>query len=86
MPRKMVAGHWLVPPMHIALLDAARIHDSFWHALREEGWAGRLPPNALIISGPSKTADIEQTLAYGVHGPKRLVVVAVTGAGDALSA
>ena len=30
-----------------------------------------------MISGPSKTADIEQTLAYGVHGPKRLVVVLV---------
>ncbi len=67
----------LVPPMHIALLDASRIHDSLWHALREERWAGRLPPNALLVSGPSKTADIEQTLAYGVHGPKRLVVVAV---------
>jgi L-lactate dehydrogenase complex protein LldG len=68
----------LVPPVHLALLDPARIHGSFWHAIREEGWAGRMPPNALLVSGPSKTADIEQTLAYGVHGPKRLVVVAVT--------
>jgi len=70
----------LVPPVHVALLDTARIHDSFWHALRAERWAGRMPPNALLVSGPSKTADIEQTLAYGVHGPKRLVVVAVQGA------
>jgi L-lactate dehydrogenase complex protein LldG len=67
----------LVPPVHLALLDAARIHDSFWQAIRDEGWAGRMPANALLVSGPSKTADIEQTLAYGVHGPKRLVVVAV---------
>lgn len=67
----------LVPPVHLALLDTSRIHDSFWHAMRSERWAGRMPPNALLVSGPSKTADIEQTLAYGVHGPKRLVVVAV---------
>jgi L-lactate dehydrogenase complex protein LldG len=67
----------LVPPVHLALLDVSRIHDSFWHAMRAERWAERMPPNALLVSGPSKTADIEQTLAYGVHGPKRLVVVAV---------
>ncbi len=67
----------LVPPVHLALLDRAHIHDSFWQAIRDGGWAGRMPANALLVSGPSKTADIEQTLAYGVHGPKRLIVVAV---------
>jgi L-lactate dehydrogenase complex protein LldG len=67
----------LVPPIHLALLDADRIFDTFWDALRSQGWAAGMPPNALLVSGPSKTADIEQTLAYGVHGPKRLVVVAV---------
>jgi L-lactate dehydrogenase complex protein LldG len=67
----------LVPPVHLALLDTAEIFDTFWHAMREQGWAGAMPANALLVSGPSKTADIEQTLAYGVHGPKRLVVVAI---------
>ncbi len=67
----------LVPPVHLALLHAGAIHDTFWDALRSQGWAAAMPPNALLISGPSKTADIEQTLAYGVHGPKRLIVVAV---------
>jgi L-lactate dehydrogenase complex protein LldG len=67
----------LVPPIHIALLRASTIQDSFWSAVRSLGWAKNLPPNALMISGPSKTADIEQTLAYGVHGPKRLIVVLV---------
>ncbi len=67
----------LVPPVHLALLYTDTISDTFWQAMRSEGWSAGLPPNALLISGPSKTADIEQTLAYGVHGPKRLIVVAV---------
>ncbi len=67
----------LVPPIHIALLRASTIQDSFWSAVKNLGWGRSLPPNALLISGPSKTADIEQTLAYGVHGPKRLIVVLV---------
>jgi L-lactate dehydrogenase complex protein LldG len=67
----------LVPPIHIALLRASTIQNSFWSAVKALGWGRSLPPNALLISGPSKTADIEQTLAYGVHGPKRLIVVLV---------
>jgi len=65
----------LVPPMHLALLDGNAIRDTLDDALRDQRWAAQMPPNALLISGPSKTADIEQTLAYGVHGPKRLIVV-----------
>lgn len=67
----------LVPHIHIALLRADRLYDTFWQVMRENRWAEGMPTNALLISGPSKTADIEQTLAYGVHGPKRLVVVVV---------
>ena len=40
-------------------------------------WSDKMPTNALLISGPSKSADIEQTLAYGVHGPKELVVLLI---------
>ena len=36
-----------------------------------------LPTNALLISGPSKTSDIQQTLAYGAHGPRALVLLLV---------
>jgi L-lactate dehydrogenase complex protein LldG len=67
----------LVPPIHIAMLRSSTIHNTFWSAIKALGWGRALPPNALLISGPSKTADIEQTLAYGVHGPKRLIVVLV---------
>ena len=65
----------LVPPVHIALLRADRVFDTLLQAFRELGWNREPPANALVISGPSKTADIEQTLAYGVHGPRRLIVV-----------
>lgn len=65
----------LVPPLHIAVLDADTIEDTFFDVLESHDWATRMPTNALLISGPSKTADIEQTLAYGVHGPRELVVL-----------
>jgi L-lactate dehydrogenase complex protein LldG len=65
----------LVPPLHFVLLDAATIHADLDAAHRAEGWSGALPTNALLICGPSKTADIQQTLAYGAHGPKELVVL-----------
>ncbi len=65
----------LVPPVHIVLVDAGTIHATFFDALQAENWAAGLPTNALLISSPSKTADIQQTLAYGAHGPKELVVL-----------
>ena len=59
----------------LLVLDAGKIHNTFHEAMQAEGWANSLPTNALLISGPSKTADIQQTLAYGAHGPKELVVL-----------
>lgn len=67
----------LVPPVHIVLLDAAKIYNTFYEAMQREGWVNGLPTNSLLISGPSKTADIQQTLAYGAHGPKELVVLLI---------
>ena len=65
----------LVPPVHFALLKASEIHDNFYEVQRKQRWAEGMPTNALLVSGPSKTADIEQVLAYGAHGPKDLVVL-----------
>lgn len=67
----------LVPPIHIAVLEADQIYATFLEALRLQRWSSGMPTNALLVSGPSKTADIEQTLAYGVHGPKELIVLVV---------
>jgi L-lactate dehydrogenase complex protein LldG len=65
----------LVPPVHFVLLDSAHIHADLHSAMLAEDWKDGLPTNALLISGPSKTADIQQTLAYGAHGPRELVVL-----------
>lgn len=67
----------LLPPVHVVLLPTGRlVADIFaWVAQQERP----LPANVTYISGPSKTADIEQTLEIGVHGPRRLVVILYNG-------
>ena len=65
----------LVPSIHIAVLDAESIFNTFCEAIQTQNWPEKIPTNVLLISGPSKTADIELVLAFGVHGPKELVVL-----------
>lgn len=67
----------LVPPCHIALLAASTITDNLAGLVAVGRWQQAMPTNLLLVSGPSKTADIQQTLAYGAHGPSRLLVVLV---------
>lgn len=66
----------LLPPIHIALVPASKLTtDLFtWAAARPQTAP---PANTVFISGPSKTADIEQTMAIGVHGPKRFIVILI---------
>jgi L-lactate dehydrogenase complex protein LldG len=67
----------LVPPVHVAVLYASELYTTFHEAMTAQRWHESMPTNALLVSGPSKTADIEQTLAYGVHGPKELIVLVI---------
>jgi L-lactate dehydrogenase complex protein LldG len=67
----------LVPPIHIAILQADKIYNSLAEVMQKENWSANMPTNAFLISGPSKTADIELVLAFGVHGPKELIVLVV---------
>lgn len=65
----------LLPELHIAIVKASRMLWSVEEALQLE--AVRAASAAVLISGPSRTADIEMTLTIGVHGPKELIVYVV---------
>ena len=65
----------LVPPVHFVIVDANKLHADFASLITAQQWQDKLPTNVVFISGPSKTADIQQTLAYGAHGPKALIVL-----------
>ncbi|MBF0803869.1 MULTISPECIES: lactate utilization protein C [unclassified Neisseria] len=67
----------LVPPVHICLFDAVKMYNDFYSAMQGENMAAGMPTNVVLVSGPSKTADIQLTLAYGAHGPRDMVVLAV---------
>lgn len=67
----------LVPPLHIALVFEDDLIANFQALVEQRRWQGGMPTNLLLVSGPSKTADIQQTLAYGAHGPRELVVLLV---------
>lgn len=71
----------LVPPVHIALLSTSRICATLGDVLARvhPAGAGRDVESHAItfITGPSRTSDIELTLAIGVHGPQALHIVLV---------
>lgn len=74
--------HFL-PETHIAVLHAADIvggYEEAWQKMRstiaKEEWP---PRTATLITGPSRTSDIEKTLQIGVHGPRRLIIVLIDG-------
>jgi hypothetical protein len=69
----------LVPTVHVCLLEAGRILPDLSSLIGRLGGRfspGETPPQAVtFITGPSRTADIEQTLTTGVHGPHKLRVI-----------
>lgn len=67
----------LLPPLHIAVVPASRLlHDTQEWVTRELPDLDRTS-STVLITGPSRTADIEQILVRGVHGPKELLVILV---------
>lgn len=62
----------------IVVLRTERVvgaYEEAWDLLRAE--MGAMPRNVMLVTGPSRSADIEQTLELGAHGPRRLHVVLV---------
>ena len=73
----------LVPTAHVAVVGAGRVRQTLGEVLSEIGSGGaeRLSRAVTFITGPSRTSDIELTLAVGVHGPADLYVIIVEGEG-----
>jgi L-lactate dehydrogenase complex protein LldG len=79
------ASTHLLPETHVALVPASRIvagmEDAFALMRTERGGVERMMPRALnMVSGPSRTGDIEQTIVLGAHGPYRVHIIIATGA------
>jgi L-lactate dehydrogenase complex protein LldG len=69
-----------LPDTHCVAIMADDIGGGFedvWGKLRERFGRGTMPRTVNLISGPSCTADIEQTIIRGAHGPRRLAVFIV---------
>ncbi|MCM2326360.1 MAG: lactate utilization protein C [Lysobacter sp.] len=68
----------LLPETHVCVVRASRLLDTMedsFALLRTE--VGEPPRAVFFVSGPSRTADIEQTIVIGAHGPYRVHIVIV---------
>ena len=71
-----------LPDNHIVVLRAGDLEgdaESLWDRLRARYGAGLMPRTVNMITGPSRSGDIEQQIILGAHGPRRLHIVIVHG-------
>lgn len=69
----------LLPRVHLALLPSGRIVSTPGDVLRkmDDWFPDGLPSNVVLITGPSRSADIELEITEGVHGPQRVLIALV---------
>ncbi len=71
-----------LPENHIVVLDAKDLDGAYedaWDRVRKTYGSGKMPRTVNMISGPSRTADVEQTIQLGAHGPRSLHIIIVNG-------
>ena len=67
----------LLPPIHIAVAHRDQVVPDLFDLFEGRAFASGLPACVSLITGPSKTGDIELKLVTGVHGPGELHLVLV---------
>ncbi len=75
-----------LPETHIVLLTADQVvggMEEAWATLRQRYGRAIMPRTVNLVTGPSRSADIEQTLQMGAHGPRRLHIILVDGEANA---
>ena len=71
-----------LPDNHIVIVEGRDVvadYETMWARVRRSYGKGTMPRTVNWITGPSRSADIEQTILLGAHGPRRLHVIVVNG-------
>lgn len=67
----------LLPDIHIVLLEVSLVHRTLAHWAAENPGSAADTTNLVLVTGPSRTGDIEQQLNLGVHGPRHVHIVII---------